>query len=587
MNPENGALPVSALRALREQISQTTEALVRHETIASRRNIFLPDGAISTLKALETELTGLEVLLGTDEIEVGQLRALAKTSVLINSSLDVDNVLASAMDELINLTGAERGFILLVNRQTNRLEFRISRGLNDAELREDEVSRTILRDVIAHGKPIQTDNAMEDTRLAESETVAKFVLRSIMCVPLIFRDRTGSSERVDGAIYVDNKFRQAVFSTRELNLLTAFAHQAAVAIENAMLYQQVQQTLIEITRARAIIENVFASIESGVITTMQGGQVSLFNRAAGEILRSTPEDSIGKPLQEVLPKLREDLNAQITAAAETGSSAMLEAQTEVAGRGRIVLNMRISPLKTAGGETQGAAMVLDDLTEEREREETFSLMTRYLPPGLMDNIHQIADLAMGGERREVTCVFMTACQWSAFPSSLRPQQRMDLLNVYLQTATQVVHQAQGVLDKYLGNEIMILFNTQLNPDLYHARHAVEMALALKDAFADLAEKLGNDPALPQYTIAMHTGVATLGNVGSLRRRSFTAIGDTINLAKRIHETCLPGQVLLTGSTLEHIQATSPALRHIRFEQRNPLQARGRQEQTGLFEAFYA
>ena len=161
------------------------------------------------------------------------------------------------------------------------------------------------------------------------------------------------------------------------------------------------------------------------------------------------------------------------------------------------------------------------------------------------------------------------------------------MNVYLQTATQVVHQAQGVLDKYLGNEIMILFNTQLNPDLYHARHAVEMALALKDAFADLAEKLGNDPTLPQYTIAMHTGVATLGNVGSLRRRSFTAIGDTINLAKRIHETCMPGQVLLTGSTLEHIQATSPALRHIRFEQRNPLQARGRQEQTGLFEAFYA
>ncbi len=587
MTIDTSALPVSTLRALREQISQMAEALVRHENIASRRNIHLPEGSITTLKALETELTGLEILLGTDEIEVGQLRALAKTSVLVNSSLDVDRVLASAMDELINLTGAERGFILLVNRQTNRLEFRISRGLNDAELREDEVSRTILRDVIASGKPIQTDNAMEDARLSGSDTVAKFVLRSIMCVPLLFRDRAGSAGRVDGAIYVDNKFRQAVFSERELNLLTAFANQAAVAIENAMLYQQVQQTLIEITRARAIIENVFTSIDSGVITTTHSGKVSLFNRAAGEILRTTPEAAVGAALQDVLPKLREDLDAQIKAAADTGTSAMLEAQAEVSGRGRVVLNLRISPLKNADGETQGAAMVMDDLTSEREREETLGLMTRYLPPGLMDNIHQIADLAMGGERREVTCVFMTACQWANFPVTLRPQERMDLLNVYLQTATQVVHQAQGVLDKYLGNEIMILFNTQLNPDLYHARHAVEMALSLKEAFASLAEKLHHDPDLPEYTIAVHTGVATLGNVGSLRRRSFTAIGDTINLAKRIHETCSLGQVLITGDTLHHIQATSPALKHMRFDWREPLQARGRQEQTELFEAFNA
>lgn len=580
--------PVELLAVLREQVSSVTAALERHEALASRRDIHLPVGALMELTTLRDELERLAGEIDEQEQEVGQLRSLAQTSALVNSSLDIDVVLAQAMDELIALTGAERGFILLVDPTTNKLEFRISRGVDPKQLGGgDEVSRTILRDVLQTAKSILTDNAMEDVRLAESETVAKFVLRSIMCVPLVVRNRSGAKERVSGAIYVDNKFREAVFSALELNLLESFANQAAVAIDNAMLYRQVQTTLADITRARAIIENVFASIDSGVITTNPKGDVTLLNRAASEILRTTAESALSRPLAALLHGLPDEAALNLTTAPQSERAGMLEIQPEVPGRGRIVLNVRVSSLKSTDGSHLGAAMVFDDLTDERARDETLSMITRYLPPGMLENIHQIADLAMGGERREVTCVFMSACQFSDFPPGLRPHQIMERLNIFLQAATQVIHRSQGIVDKYLGNEIMILFNTQLNPDIHHARRAVEMALALRDTFDDLSEQHDLPPDRPQYTIGVHTGMATLGNVGNLRRRSFTSIGDTINLAKRIQEMAVPGEILVTGDTIRAIESMGMASAHMRFTPKSTLQVRGRHGQTEIFEASYA
>lgn len=426
-----------------------------------------------------------------------------------------------------------------------------------------------------------TDNASMDERLQQIETVAKFALRSIMCVPLIYR------EHVNGVIYVDNRYREGVFTERELNLLTAFANQASVAIDNALLFAQVQATLREITRVKELMENVFASIGSGVITANAEDYVTTFNNAASSILALPPEQAIGQRLHDVMPKIRDDFDTLLRTVREGNQSIGLEAQPDVPERGRIVMNLKLSPLKNAEQETQGVAMVLDDLTAQRERDEILELMTRYLPPGMVDNIQTIADLAMGGERREMTCVFMYACQYSAFPPNLRPTQMMETLNVYLEVATACIHRAQGIIDKYMGNEIMVLFNTQLNPEPYHALRAVEMALDIRDAYIELYSRLGINPDPHLYCVGIHTGVATLGNVGSVNRRSFTAIGDSINLSKRIQEHGQQGQIIISEDTLRHIQATAGAVSHIRFEECEPLQARGRQQLTRIYEVFRA
>lgn len=568
---------LESIRALTGRISS---GLRNQQSLLQVRDLSLPEELIELATTVEGGLATLERVLMNDETELEQLRALTQTSALINSSLDVDAILAQAMGEIINLTGAERGYILFGNDAGGSLDFRICHEPDGDASDGADVSRTVLHEVFITGKPLLTDNASVDPRMQGSETVAKFTLRSIMCVPLLYKDM------VTGAIYVDNRFRESVFTDRELALLTAFANQMAIAVENANLFARVQTMLDEITRVKDLMENVFASIASGVITSNADDLVMSFNRAAAQILATTPENALNHPLSDLLPRLPV-LDLQVRSVREENQSSVFEAHVTVPQRGSTVLNLKLSPLKNAAKETQGVAVVLDDLTEQREREESLDLMTRYLPPGMVDNIQQIAGLAMGGERREMTCMFVYATPYAGVGEYTRPQQMMDMLNVYLETATNVIHTARGIIDKYMGNEIMVLFNSQLNPDANHARCAMLAALDLRDAFVKLYDELGVVPEPHLYHIGINTGVATLGNVGSLNRRSFTAIGDSINLAKRLEENATDGQIIISEDTLQHLLKNNPDERDIRFEERAPLMVKGRTQQTRIYEVFRA
>lgn len=565
-------LPVR-ISELRTALAAVGAGLRKQAELLRVRQIEAPLPILNGLAALDSQIHQLQETLADEDTEIGQLQGLAATYAMINSSLEADTVLAQALDEIVALTGAERGFILLTNPDTADLEFRIMRGI-DAEASLEDVSRAVLREVLATGQPILTNNASRDPLLAGSDTVARFTLRSILAVPLIIRDR------IDGAIYVDNRFKEGVFTERELTLLTAFANQTAVAVENALLFAQIQSAVREMARAKDLIENVFASIDSGVITTDTHDAISTLNAAAARMLALPPDRAVGMPIVQALPPVV-DLAPALTTVRVQGQPVTLETETEIAGRGRVALTFKLSPLTRAlHADDPGIAMVVDDRTDERQREQTLDLMRRYLPPGMVENIQQIAQLARGGDRRELTCAFLNTCYLAHFPPGLRPAQMMELLNVYLETATEVIHAAKGVIDKYMGSEIMILFNTPLNPDPAHAHRAVTMALDLRAAFRAVSERLGLPP--DQYAAGIHTGVATVGNVGSTNRRNFTALGDTINLTKRIQESAALGQLLLSGETLAHVTASHSAAT-LPLTECAPLIARGRTEPTRIFE----
>ncbi len=581
-NDRDQSAPFEGIRQLRQLSHRVNIGLNNQQALLQMRNLSLAPDVITHIHLVDHELATLENHLHYEETELEQLRALTETSALINSSLDPDAILAQAMDEIINLTGAERGYILLRNTDSDELEFRVCRepDAEPDEVQGADISRTVLHEVFTSGKSLLTDNAAADPRMQGSETVAKFTLRSIMCVPLIYKDK------ITGAVYVDNRFKEGVFTERELNLLMAFANQTAIAIENAILYNRVQATLREITQVKELMENVFASIASGVITSNADDRVMTFNRAAGQILATPPDEALNRLLPELLPRVA-DFSGYMHTVREQNQPEVFEAHTTIPQRGETILNLKLSPLKNMADETQGVAVVLDDLTVQREREESLELMTRYLPPGMVDNIEQIAGLALGGERREMTSMFVYVCPYDVLDEGARPQQLMELLNVYLEVATNAIHKARGIIDKYMGNEIMVLFNTQLNPDANHASCAVETALVLRDAFVDLYQRLGIDPQPHYYRIGIHTGVATLGNVGSLNRRSFTAIGDTINLSKRLQENATAGQIIVSEDTVRHIADHNDSFAQFRFDERELIQVKGRTQLTRIYEVFQA
>ena len=179
------------------------------------------------------------------KVRQSQLGALMGVGRVINSSLGLNRVLEEVMDTLIELMRAERGFLMLRESSTGELAVRIARGIAHINLDEEsfKVSRTIVTRVAESGEPILTTNAQDDPRFNSQLSIAAFQLRSILCAPLKIKNE------LIGVIYVDNRARSGIFQENELGMIKAFADQAAVAIDNAQLFENLQASNRELQDA--------------------------------------------------------------------------------------------------------------------------------------------------------------------------------------------------------------------------------------------------------------------------------------------------------------------------------------------------
>lgn len=161
-----------------------------------------------------------------------RLSLLYHVSQSFNSSLDLDLVLNRVMDQVVELMRAERGFVMLLEEDGAPV-FRVARGMDHQTIEDPEfqISRGVVERVAREGEPLLTSNAQTDDRLSLRVSVQALGLRSILCVPL------KAQGRITGVIYVDNRLQAGLFTPDDLELLSAVAHSAAIAIENARLYR--------------------------------------------------------------------------------------------------------------------------------------------------------------------------------------------------------------------------------------------------------------------------------------------------------------------------------------------------------------
>jgi putative nucleotidyltransferase with HDIG domain len=173
-----------------------------------------------------------------------QLRALVGVGHVINSSRGLEAVLDEVMDAVIALMRAERGLIMLCDAD-GELPVKAARGMDQINLDGNDffVSKTIVRRVSETGNPVLTTNAQEDPRFGEQKSVVEHNLRSILCVPLKLKDE------IIGVIFVDSRVYSGLFEENDLEILSAFADQAAVAIDNARMFDKLQKANLELTEA--------------------------------------------------------------------------------------------------------------------------------------------------------------------------------------------------------------------------------------------------------------------------------------------------------------------------------------------------
>lgn len=205
---------------------------------------------------------------------------LYRLSQTFSSSLNLDEVLNLVMDEVISATNAERGFVMLREHdgQAPALVFRAARGMDQSTIDDPQfqVSRGVVEQVAREGQPVLTSDAQRDDRFSMRQSVLILGLRSILCVPLRIKDR------ILGTIYVDNRLQAGIFGPDDLELLAAIAASAAIAIENARLYQvAVDKGRME--RELQVARDVQASLLPHDVPNLPGWEFAACWRPAHEV----------------------------------------------------------------------------------------------------------------------------------------------------------------------------------------------------------------------------------------------------------------------------------------------------------------
>jgi class 3 adenylate cyclase len=196
------------------------------------------------------------------------------------------------------------------------------------------------------------------------------------------------------------------------------------------------------------------------------------------------------------------------------------------------------------GFTADEASLLERSARELARVDT--LFRRYVGPRLAERLREEPSLArLGGREAEVSVLFADLAGFTSFAEGRPAGEVVEMLNAYWETVVPiVVGREGGLVERFAGDAVLVVFNA-LDDQADHPVRAARAALAMREATERVA---AGRPAWPRFRVGVHTGRVAIGNVGAGDQRSFSAIGDTTNVAARLQAAAAPGQVLISAAT---------------------------------------
>jgi len=352
------------------------------------------------------------------------LQVLTQVAETLIAVRPVEEVLHQVMDIVFEHMPADRGFLMLedelvADKLVPMVVKHRTAGGSEGRI---TVSKTIADRVMHDRVSILTSDAMVDPRFGAGDSIRFHGIRSAMCAPLWNKDQ------VIGIIHVDSPMLTNCFTVNDLDLLTALANYAAVAVERARLNQKI-------------------------------------------VAEEKKRERLGRFLS---PQ---------------------------------VANRILAASATDGGAELGAPEV-----------------------------------------REVSVLFADICGFTSMSETMTPSLVSLLLNDYLSRMTEVIFKYEGTLDKYIGDAIMAVFGAPLDmPD--HAQRAIRAALEMQERLAEWnAERKEGSPEL-RIRIGINSGNVVAGEIGSINKKEYTVLGDTVNTASRLESSVAkPGTVVIGANT---------------------------------------
>jgi adenylate cyclase len=331
------------------------------------------------------------------------------------------------MDIVFDHVAADRGFLMLLEEPEAKLvpmviKYRNGSGIDSGRI---SISKTIADRVLKDRVSILTSDALVDPRFGAGESIRFHGIRSAMCAPLWNKDQ------VIGIIHVDSPMHANCFDLNDLDLLTALANYAAVAIERSRLNQRI-------------------------------------------------------------------------------------------------------------------------VAEEKKRER----LGRFLSPQVTSRILATSDSQSASlgvpEVKDVTILFADIVGFTSMSEKMSPAAVALILNDYLSRMTDVIFKYEGTLDKYIGDAIMAVFGAPLDMADHQAR-AIRTALEMRDRLEEFNTERKEGPLI-RIRMGINSGKVVAGEIGSINKKEYTVLGDTVNTASRLESSVAePGMIVIGENTYEAVK----------------------------------
>ena len=383
------------------------------------------------------------------------LRVLTKVAETLIAVRPVEEVLHQVMDIVFDHVPADRGFLMLQEEAGSKLVPMVIKHRNASAAGGDQakisISKTIADRVVKDRVSILTSDALVDPRFGAGDSIRFHGIRSAMCAPLWNKDQ------VIGIIHVDSPMLTNCFTLNDLDLLTALANYAAVAVERARLNQRI-------------------------------------------------------------------------------------------------------------------------VAEEKKRER----LGRFLSPQVTNRILATSDSqsqTLGvPEVREVSVMFADIVGFTSMSEKMSPAAVALLLSDYLSRMTDVIFKYEGTLDKYIGDAIMAVFGAPLDmPD--HAERSIRAALEMRERLDEFNSERKEGPTI-RIRIGINSGKAVAGEIGSINKKEYTVLGDTVNTASRLESSVAkPGLIVIGENTFAAVKG------HFQTRSLGKAILKGKEKEVAVYEVL--
>ncbi len=484
----------------------------------------------------------------------------------ITSSLDLSVLLRRVMSEATRMLKADRSTLFLNNEKTNELWSEVGEGLNAVQIKLPNTAG-IAGAVFQSGKTINIPHAYADLRFNPAfDKKTGYFTRSILCVPVV--NKHGKCIGVTQAL---NK-RGGPFTAEDEARLKAFTAQVSIALENAKLFDDVQNM-------RNYNQAVLESMSSGVITLGEDGRIHTCNGAGYRIFKARESDVLGRLALEFFTGANAWILERLKALETSGvkSDALMDAELQVRGE-KVNVNVTLQPLISLKGKRLGSMLLIEDISSEKRMKST---MARYMDPGLADQLLAGGGDALGGQSVEATMLFSDIRAFTTLTEELGAQGTVALLNEYFTLMVNCISQEGGMLDKFIGDAIMAEFGIPVarGDDTDRAmRAAIGMITELR---ALNQRRAGRGQKAILMGIGLNTDTVVSGNIGSPKRMDYTVIGDGVNLASRLESACkeYSAQILCSEFTYRKLKGT------YRMREIDRVIVKGKTEPIGVYEVL--